>query len=47
VDTAGFAFLFAFFVQFVETYAFGMYSAFGPRLFAAGPKQIGYELFSG
>jgi len=46
VKTAGFAFLFAFLVPFVETYAFGMYSAFGPRLLAAGPKRIGYELFS-
>jgi hypothetical protein len=51
VKTAGFAFLFAFLVPFVETYAFGMYSAFGPRLLAACPKRmmlrIGYELFSG
>jgi hypothetical protein len=38
VKTAGFAFLFAFLVPFVETYAFGMYSAFGPRLLAAGPN---------
>jgi hypothetical protein len=44
VKTAGLAFLFAFLVQFVETYAFGMYSAFGPRLLAACPKRI--KLFS-
>jgi hypothetical protein len=42
VENAGFAFLFAF---LVETYAFGMYSAFGPRLLAACPKRI--KLFSG
>jgi len=47
VETAGFAFLFAFLVPFVETYAFGMNSALGPRLLAAGSKRIGYELFSG
>jgi hypothetical protein len=46
VETAGSAFVFAFLVPFVETYAFGMFSAFGPRLLAAGPKRIGYELFS-
>jgi hypothetical protein len=27
-------------------YAFGMYSSFGPRLLAACPTRIGYELFS-
>jgi hypothetical protein len=41
-ETAGFAFLFAFLVPFVETYAFGMYSAFSSRLLGGDLERIGW-----